>query len=122
MISKQRAEEMKARWEAATEGPWEWLGTGHWTDPAVLLHAGGGTTSDRTVIDDGSAGGEYKACITPDHPNAIAIAHARTDHPETLTALEEAMEAIDLLLAENTRDIAAGMARGGALLEKWRQP
>lgn len=62
-----------------TPGPWVWHGDSNyqWLGPV------GCDSSDR-VIDDGSAHGEYSACIDVDGPDAALIAAA----PELLEALQ----------------------------------
>ena len=79
MTIESRLAEIRARVEAATEGPWEWLA--HTTvdgDKWAVFH--GESTPALAMNNDGWA------------PDAEFIAHARTDLPALLAAVEAVMK------------------------------
>lgn len=63
--------------EAHTPGPWKWERRQWWWE---LVSANG-----TTVMDDGSAYGEYDARLKPDSADAVLVAEA----PSMLDCLEE---------------------------------
>lgn len=91
MISKREAEEMRARWEAATPGPWGFAGRRH-------IRYQGGTRAAFWHVSVNHPHGPWEAVMAKIEADARFIAHARVDHPATLAALEEAMECFEGLL------------------------
>jgi len=74
----QYLDEVKARCEAATKGPWEWD-----DHVGAVFHAGGECAADQTTVSDG-----------------LFIAHARTDLPRAIAALRIYDEAARDAIAE----------------------
>lgn len=101
-------EAIKARCEAATPGPWEWMSPPWTTDPRVLVRRiGDNVEASFQVIDADPSGGEYSLAIDPGGPDAAFIAHARTDVPALVAEVEQLRKALD----EARRDAKEDYAR-----------
>lgn len=73
--------EIKAREEAATEGPWS--------------HEGSGNVYTGSILAISSCGGEYGCHETLPQDDAHFIAHARTDIPRLLDEVERLRDELD---------------------------
>lgn len=96
----------KTKW---TPGPWKWetASDNSRLRPERLLGQCPAFDGTDPIVDDGSAGGEYGATITPDSPNAHLIA-----------AAPDLYEALKLLLSVSTNHDHIDTAR--AALKKAR--
>ncbi len=78
---------VKERIEKASPSPWYWE---YKSGYEALM-----SSSGLEVLDDGSAGGEYVASITPDSWDARLIAHAPHDLKLLIEMLEVALGALE---------------------------
>lgn len=88
-----RLSEIRARLEKATPGPWYWKDD---RDSSYLSDEKG-----MTILDDGSACGEYNQTIDPKGPDADFIANARTDLEWAVQEIERLNKVIAKELTEN---------------------
>lgn len=80
-----------------TPGPWHWEDCDNYYSKLI-------GPNGEWVLDDGSAGGEYGAQITPNSPDGWLVAAA----PELLAACERALDTLKELYAYQGDDYALG--------------
>lgn len=92
---------IKRRYEAATEGPWEWqkfgkehLLTGQWgMRPIILAHYPKG--EGETCLTNRDAEKDLLIPLSPEHPDSQFIAHSRQDIPDLIEEVEKLRTELD---------------------------
>ena len=92
-----RLDEIRARCDAATDGPWKWGGPAHGND-GNLPHLRDLHGND--LCDFGSAGAYIDYGTPPSAEDAAFIAHSREDVPWLLEQLDDAREGEAAITAE----------------------
>ena len=121
-------DEMQARCDAATPGPWRHEDRGGWAYPAPPAvvgpeHKPGVFGGHQTITQLTEGGGRVWGTVGKyelEQRNAAFIAHARTDMPRLIAALRVAMEGLGETggyRGPTAADCDAALARVTAILE-----